>query len=154
MEVAAGTSDACVIDKTMADAMTGAGTSYADLGYELSLSSEDYVVGFRKDSDAADMLTALFEIWKVDGTLIQLSAKYDNAVSVAESTLTEDLVDLIGSALASIDFDELAENVLSEIDFTSIYENIENLAEDVNLESLASGLGDALSGLSDGAEAK
>ncbi|MBQ8236651.1 MAG: transporter substrate-binding domain-containing protein, partial [Oscillospiraceae bacterium] len=37
MEVAAGTSDACVIDITMANAMTGEGTSYADLTYSLSL---------------------------------------------------------------------------------------------------------------------
>ena len=41
MEVAAGTSDACVIDKTMADAMTGEGTSYAELGYAVALSSEE-----------------------------------------------------------------------------------------------------------------
>ena len=47
MEVAAGTSDACVIDITMANAMTGEGTSYADLGYALSLSEELYGVSFR-----------------------------------------------------------------------------------------------------------
>ena len=51
MEVAAGTSDACVIDITMANAMTGEGTSYADLGYKLSLSEELYGVSFRKDSE-------------------------------------------------------------------------------------------------------
>ena len=41
MEVAAGTSDACVIDITMANAMTGEGTSYADLAAGISLTSED-----------------------------------------------------------------------------------------------------------------
>ena len=84
MEVAAGTSDACVIDKTMADAMTGEGTSYADLGYQVALSSEEYVVGFRKGSDAAAALDELILTWIQDGTLTDLSAKYDNAVSVAE----------------------------------------------------------------------
>ena len=85
MEVAAGTSDACVIDKTMADAMTGEGTSYADLGYAVALSSEEYVVGFRKGSDAAAVLDEMITKWIQDGTLAELSAKYDNAVSVAEA---------------------------------------------------------------------
>ena len=85
MEVAAGTSDACVIDKTMADAMTGEGTSYADLGYAVALSSEEYVVGFRKGSDAAAVLDEMITKWIEDGTLADLSAKYDNAVSVAEA---------------------------------------------------------------------
>jgi len=85
MEVAAGTSDACVIDKTMADAMTGEGTSYAELGYAVALSSEEYVVGFRKGSDAAAVLDEMIAKWIQDGTLADLSAKYDNAVSVAEA---------------------------------------------------------------------
>ena len=84
MEVAAGTSDACVIDKTMADAMTGEGTSYANLGYAVSLSSEEYVVGFRKGSELAPLLTQLFYAWIMDGTLQELADKYDNAVSIAE----------------------------------------------------------------------
>ncbi|MBR5931227.1 MAG: transporter substrate-binding domain-containing protein [Lachnospiraceae bacterium] len=84
MEVAAGTSDACIIDKTMADAMTGEGTSYADLGYAVSLSSEEYVVGFRKGSDLTAKLNEMFTKWKQDGTMAQLSEKYGNAVSIAE----------------------------------------------------------------------
>ena len=51
MEVAAGTADACVIDITMAYAMTGEGTSYADLAIGLTLTSEQYGIGFRKGSD-------------------------------------------------------------------------------------------------------
>ena len=53
MEVAAGTSDAAVIDVLMAAEMTGEGTSYADLIYSLNLNeaqdlpSEEYGVGFR-----------------------------------------------------------------------------------------------------------
>jgi len=91
MEVAAGTSDACVIDKTMADVMTGEGTSYAELGYAVALSSEEYVVGFRKGSDAAAVLDEMITKWIQDGTLADLSAKYDNAVSVAEAA--EDAVE-------------------------------------------------------------
>ena len=84
MEVAAGTSDACIIDKTMADAMTGEGTSYTNLGYKVSLSSEEYVVGFRKGSDLTQKLNDLFAQWKADGTLKAMSEKYDNAVSIVE----------------------------------------------------------------------
>ena len=77
MEVAAGTSDACVIDITMANAMTGEGTSYADLGYAVSLTSEEYGVAFRKDSD----LTAAFNDFMAkiiaDGTLQALADKYN-----------------------------------------------------------------------------
>ena len=84
MEVAAGTSDACIIDKTMADAMTGEGTSYADLAYSVSLSSEEYVVGFRNGSDLTAKLDEMFKKAKADGSLAELSKKYDNAVSIAE----------------------------------------------------------------------
>jgi len=77
MEVAAGTSDACVIDITMANAMTGAGTSYADLGYKLSLSEELYGVSFRKDSDLTAAFNEFMAKLKADGTLEALAAKYN-----------------------------------------------------------------------------
>ena len=77
MEVAAGTSDACIIDITMANAMTGENTNYANLSYKLSLSEEEYGVSFRKDSD----LTAAFNDFMIklknDGTLQDLAAKYN-----------------------------------------------------------------------------
>ena len=76
MEVAAGTSDACVIDITMANAMTGAGTSYADLTYKLSLSEELYGVSFRKDSDLTAAFNEFMAELKADGTLDALAAKY------------------------------------------------------------------------------
>ena len=53
MEVAAGTSDAAVIDSLMAAAMVGEGTGYASLTYTCGLNSEEYGVGFRKGSDLA-----------------------------------------------------------------------------------------------------
>ena len=77
MEVAAGTSDACVIDITMANAMTGAGTSYADLTYKLSLSEELYGVSFRKDSDLTAAFNDFMAKLKADDTLDALAAKYN-----------------------------------------------------------------------------
>ena len=77
MEVAAGTSDACIIDITMANAMTGEGTSYADLTYQLSLSEELYGVSFRKDSDLTAAFNEFMAKLKADGTLEALAAKYN-----------------------------------------------------------------------------
>ena len=76
LEVKAGTSDACVIDITMANAMTGEGTDYADLAAGFSLTSEEYGVAFRKNSDLTakfnDFMATLIE----DGTLQALADKY------------------------------------------------------------------------------
>ena len=81
MEVAAGTSDACVIDITMANAMTGEGTSYADLASGISLTEELYGVGFRKDSDLTAKLNEFMAKLDEDGTLDELAAKYDLALA-------------------------------------------------------------------------
>ena len=77
MEVAAGTSDACIIDITMANAMTGDGTSYADLGYSLSLSEEEYGVSFRKDSDLTAKFNEFMLKLRDEGTLRGLADKYN-----------------------------------------------------------------------------
>ena len=77
MEVAAGTSDACIIDITMANAMTGEGTNYANLAYTLSLSEELYGVSFRKDSDLTAKFNEFMAKLKADGTLQELAAKYN-----------------------------------------------------------------------------
>ena len=77
MEVAAGTSDACIIDITMANAMTGEGTSYADLGYQLSLSEEEYGVSFRKGSDLTEEFNSFMIKLRDEGTLRDLAAKYN-----------------------------------------------------------------------------
>lgn len=76
MEVAAGTSDACVIDITMANAMTGEGTSYADLAAGISLTEEFYGVGFRKDSDLTAKFNEFMAGLMEDGTLDALAQKY------------------------------------------------------------------------------
>ena len=76
MEVAAGTSEACVIDITMANAMTGEGTNYADLAAGISLTSEEYGVAFRKDSDLTAKFNAFMDKLIADGTLQALAEKY------------------------------------------------------------------------------
>ena len=76
MEVAAGTSDACVIDITMAYAMTGEGTSHADLAIGFSLTSEEYGVGFRKNSDVTAKFNEFMDKLLADGTLDALAEKY------------------------------------------------------------------------------
>ena len=57
MEVAAGTSDAAVIDLLMAGAMIGPDTSYPNLTYTDSLTEEEYGIGCRQGSDLADFIT-------------------------------------------------------------------------------------------------
>ena len=46
MEVAAGTSDAAIIDSLMAAAMVGEGTGYSNLTYTIGLNDEEYGVGY------------------------------------------------------------------------------------------------------------
>jgi polar amino acid transport system substrate-binding protein len=76
LEVKAGTADACVIDITMAYAMTGEGTDYADLAPGLSLTEELYGVSFRKDSDLTPKFNEFMAKLKQDGTLQALADKY------------------------------------------------------------------------------
>ncbi len=77
LEVKAGTSDACVIDITMANAMTGEGTDYAELAAGISLTSEEYGVAFRKDSDMTAKFNAFMAKLIEDGTLQALADKYE-----------------------------------------------------------------------------
>ena len=76
-EVKSGAADACVIDITMANAMTGEGTSYADLGYSLELTTEEYGIACRQGSDLADALNDIMANLKADGTLQDLAEKYE-----------------------------------------------------------------------------
>ena len=77
LEVKAGTSDACVIDITMAKAMTGEGTDYADLAAGINLTEEEYGVAFRKDSDLTAKFNAFMDKLIADGTLTALANKYN-----------------------------------------------------------------------------
>lgn len=82
MEVQSGSTDACIIDITMADSMTGEGTSYADLAKGLSLTKEEYGIGFRKGSDIKDAVDGYIKELKANGKLDELSEKY--SVSLAD----------------------------------------------------------------------
>lgn len=76
MEVAAGTADAAVLDLTLATAMIGEGTDYANLAIKDELNAEEYGVAFRKGSDASDAVNAAFDELKADGTMQALADKY------------------------------------------------------------------------------
>ena len=81
MEVAAGTADAAVLDLTLANAMIGEGTDYADLKIVDELNAEEYGVAFRKGSDAAAAVDAAFDELKADGTMQALAEKYELALA-------------------------------------------------------------------------
>ena len=84
MEVAAGTSDAAVIDSLMAAAMVGEGTGYADLTYTVGLNSEEYGVGFRKGSDLAVVLNDFFAASYADGSMMKCAETYGVEAAVVE----------------------------------------------------------------------
>mgnify|MGYP000202717903 CR=1 FL=1 len=84
MEVAAGTSDAAVIDSLMAGAMVGEGTGYENLTYTIGLNSEEYGVGFRKGSDLAQALNDFFKTSSEDGSLQACAEQYGVQVALIQ----------------------------------------------------------------------
>jgi len=82
MEVASGSVDACVIDLLMAGAMIGEGTSYPDLTTAAELTTEEYGVGFRKESD---LISAFSTFWKKAydaGTVMETAETYGIAKNI------------------------------------------------------------------------
>ncbi len=69
--------DACIIDITMANAMTGKGTDYTDLGIGVTLTSEEYGIACRKNSNLVDAINKAMTELKEDGTLDKLAKKYN-----------------------------------------------------------------------------
>lgn len=84
MEVAAGTSDAAVIDSLMAAAMVGEGTGYEDLTYTVGLNSEEYGVGFRKGSDLAAALNDFFVTSYQNGSMVECAETYGVQAAIIE----------------------------------------------------------------------
>ena len=84
MEVAAGTSDAAIIDSLMAAAMVGEGTGYADLTYTIGLNSEEYGVGFRKGSDLTDTLNEFLKTSYDDGSMLECAESYGVQAAIVE----------------------------------------------------------------------
>lgn len=76
LEVKAGTADAAVLDLTLAKAMVGEGTDYADLTIVDELAVENYGVGFRQGSDVRDAVNAIFDELVADGSMQALADKY------------------------------------------------------------------------------
>lgn len=75
-EVKSGTADACIVDSTMANSMTKEGTDFSNLGYSISLTTEEYAAGFRKGSDLTAEVNRILAELKTDGTMDKLSEKY------------------------------------------------------------------------------
>lgn len=77
LEVKTGAADAAVLDFVLAGAMVGQG-DYSDLMIipDLQLSVEEYGIGFRKDSTAAEKVNAAIQALIDDGTLNTLAEKY------------------------------------------------------------------------------
>ena len=75
-EVKSGQADACIIDSTMANSMTKEGTDFSTLGYSVSLTTEEYAVGFRKGSDLTAEVNRILGELKTDGTMDKLSKQY------------------------------------------------------------------------------
>ena len=84
-QVSSGAADAAIIDFLMAKSMIGLGTDYADLTYTVGLSSEEYVVGFRKGSDLAAALNEFFAASYADGSMQTVARNYGiNAFLLAQ----------------------------------------------------------------------
>ncbi|MGF6376064.1 polar amino acid transport system substrate-binding protein [Clostridiales Family XIII bacterium PM5-7] len=77
LEVKSGSADACVIDITMAISMTGEGTSYANLGFKVEMTTEEYGIAMRKDSDLVAEINKIMAELMEDDTLDALAEKYE-----------------------------------------------------------------------------
>jgi len=84
LEVAAGTSDACVIDLLMAGAMIGEGTDYSGLTYTVQLNNEEYGVGFRKGSDLVEAFNSFWKEAYDAGTVMSTAETYGVQESIIE----------------------------------------------------------------------
>lgn len=78
LEVKSGTADAVVLDYTLASAMVGEGTDYADLMIidGLDLQVEEYGIGFRKGSDLAAKVNEITKKLAESGKMDEIAAKY------------------------------------------------------------------------------
>lgn len=84
LEVKAGACDAAVLDWTLATAMTGEGTDYAELmpipGFVLV--DEEYAIGFRVGSTLTEKVNVAIAELAKDGTLQAIAEKYNLAGSL------------------------------------------------------------------------
>ncbi len=83
-EVKAGASDAAIIDLLMAGAMIGEGTDYADLKATVSLSEEEFGVGFRQGSNLVEELNKFLVKAYADGSMMKCAEKYGVQKTIIE----------------------------------------------------------------------
>lgn len=76
LELKSGAVNCAVIDSTMANSITKDGNSYSDCGFTIKLSSEQFGIAFRKNSDITNKVNEYIVELTSDGTLKSLSEKY------------------------------------------------------------------------------
>lgn len=89
MEVKSGTSNAAIIDLLMAGAMIGKGTSYPDLKYTDKLTTEEYGIGCRKNSDLASYINQVLADSYADGSMQKIAKKYGVQEALVEQKACE-----------------------------------------------------------------
>lgn len=89
MEVSAGTSDAAIIDLLMAGAMIGEGTDYPSLTYTEKLTTEEYGVGCRQESDLTDFINNVFSEAYADGSMEEIATTYGVQEALVEQPAAE-----------------------------------------------------------------
>lgn len=90
MEVSAGTSDAAIIDLLMAGAMIGEGTDYPNLTYTEKLTTEEYGVGCRQDSDLTEFINNVFSEAYADGSMEEIATTYGVQEALVEQPAAEE----------------------------------------------------------------
>ncbi|MEG0545734.1 MAG: transporter substrate-binding domain-containing protein, partial [Oscillospiraceae bacterium] len=68
---------ACIVDFTMATAMTGENSSYSNLAFKVKLTEEEYGIASRKNSNLNDEINRCMAELIKDGTLDTLAKKYN-----------------------------------------------------------------------------
>lgn len=89
MEVKSGTSDVAIIDLLMAGAMIGEGTSYPDLKYTDKLTTEEYGVGCRKESNLATYINNFFAETFKSGEMQKIAEEYGVQEALVEQKETD-----------------------------------------------------------------
>ena len=84
LEVKTGNADAAIIDSLMAGAMVGEGTDYADLTYTVQLTTEEYGVGFRKNSTVTEQFNKFLKDAYKDGTVTKIAETYGVQAAIIE----------------------------------------------------------------------
>lgn len=102
MEVASGNSDAAIIDLLMAGAMIGEGTSYPNLIHTDELTTEEYGVGCRKDSDLTDYINNVFAETYADGSMMETATTYGVQDALVEQPSAGDFAPAIDGDVAYI----------------------------------------------------